>query len=53
MPRKQQDAEVARLAAKADQILAELDVVVRQMSEMLRERRQTDEPDPLTSTTEA
>lgn len=30
------DAEVARLTARADLIVEELDVVVRQMSEMLR-----------------
>jgi hypothetical protein len=30
------DAEVARLTARADLIVEELDVVVKQMSEMLR-----------------
>lgn len=30
------DAEVARLTARADLIVEELDIVVRQMSEMLR-----------------
>lgn len=33
-----EDMTVARLTAKADMILEELDVVVKQMSGMLRER---------------
>lgn len=40
-PAMQSDLDVARLTAKADLIMTELDTVVRQMADMLREAVQT------------
>lgn len=39
-----EDAEVARLTAKADLIMDELETVVSQMADMLRDAHGTDKP---------